>query len=77
MIRPAERQQAVALITEAHQAGARLARACTELGLDLRTSQRWTREAVLKGDGRSGAVRPAPANQLSAEERALVLARGH
>jgi transposase InsO family protein len=77
MIRPADRQQAVALITEAHQAGARLARACTELGLDLRTYQRWTREAVLKGDGRPGAVRPAPANQLSAEERALVLARCH
>jgi putative transposase len=77
MIRPTDRQQAVVLITEAHQAGARLALACTELGLDLRTYQRWTRAAVLKGDGRPGAVRPVPANKLSAEERALVLARCH
>jgi putative transposase len=77
MISPADRQQAVALIAEAHRAGARLAPACAELGLDRRTYQRWTREAVLKVDGRPGAVRLAPANQLSAEERAQVLARCH
>lgn len=77
MSRLTDRQQAVALITEAHQAGARLALACTELGLALRTYQRWTREAVLKGDGRPGAVRPGPVNKLSTEERALVLARCH
>jgi putative transposase len=77
MIRPADRQQAVALITEAQRAGARLAPACAELGLDLRTYERWTREAVLKVDGRPGAVRPAPANKLSAAEQAAVLAICH
>lgn len=77
MISPTDRQQAVALITEAQRAGARLAAACAELGLDLRTYQRWTREAVLKVDGRPGAVRPAPANKLSATEQAAVLAICH
>ena len=77
MISPANRQQAVALVAEAQQAGARLAPACAEWGLDRRTYPRWTREAGLKVDGRPGAVRPPPANKLSAEERAQVLARCH
>ena len=73
MIRPADRQQAVTLIDEAHRTGARLSRACAELGLTVRTYQRWTPEATVKVDGRPGAVRPVPANQLSADEQAAVL----
>ncbi len=43
----------------------------------MRTYQRWTHEVAVKVDGRPGAVRPAPANQLSAPERAAVLAICH
>ena len=42
MISTPDRQHAVALIEEAHRAGARLSRACAELGIDVRTHQRWT-----------------------------------
>ena len=77
MIRPADRQQAVTLINEAHRPGARLSRVCAELGLTVRTYQRWTQEAAVKVDGRPGAVRPVPANQLSAAEQAAVLAVCH
>ena len=59
------------LIDEAIQAGARQARACSELGLSVRTVQRWRHKS---GDGRPGARRAAPANKLSAAERQAVLA---
>jgi hypothetical protein len=39
--------------------------------------QRWTHGNELKVDGRANAVRPPPANKLSAEERARVLAICH
>jgi putative transposase len=77
MISALDRPQRVTLIEEARQAGARLAGACAELGIDVRTSQRWTQGNELKGDGRPDAVRPPPANKLSAEERARVLAICH
>jgi hypothetical protein len=38
----------------------------------VRTYQRWTQQATVKVDGRPGAVRPMPANQLSAVEQAAV-----
>ena len=37
MISAPDRQQAVALIAEAHRAGARWNRACAEVGIDVRT----------------------------------------
>ena len=77
MISSPDRHHAVALITEAHQAGARLHRACAELGIAVRTYRRWTREGEVSADGRPGAVRPVPANKLSAAERAQVLALCH
>jgi putative transposase len=77
MISLPDRQQAVELIDEARQAGARLKPACQELGIDVRTYQRWTQAGQLKTDGRPEAVRPAPANKLSAEECAKVLAICH
>jgi hypothetical protein len=72
MIRPSARPQAVTLIDEAHRTGARLNRAGAELGLTVRTDQRWTQEAAVKVDGRPGAVRPTPAHKLSAAEQAAV-----
>jgi transposase InsO family protein len=67
-----ERRQAVALITEATQQGARKGPACAVLGLSLRTVQRWEREGLT--DRRPGS-RARPANALSETERAEVLTR--
>lgn len=58
------------LIDEAVGRGARQHRACEELGLNVRTLQRW-RHAP--GDGRPAAVRPEPANKLGVQERQAVL----
>lgn len=77
MISPLDRQQAVALINEAHQGGARLRSACQALGIDPRSYRRWTHGGAIKADGRPGALRPPPANRLSAAERAQVLAICH
>lgn len=77
MISPSDRQQAVVLIEEAHRAGARWSRACAEVGIDVRTYQRWTAGEALHVDGRPAAVRPEPANKLSVEEQAQVLAVCH
>lgn len=73
MISARDRQTAVALIEEARQGGARLGPACAELGLSMRTHQRWTVGEALKADARPQALRPAPANRLSPAERARVL----
>lgn len=77
MISTPDRQQAVALSEAAHRAGARWSRACAEVGIDVRTYQRWTAGEAIQGDGRPTAVRPEPANKLSAAERAPVLAVCH
>lgn len=77
MISPSDRQQAIELIDDAHQAGARLKPACQVLGIDVRTYQRWTQGTTIKPDGRPEAVRPVPANKRSAAERAEVLALCH
>jgi transposase InsO family protein len=48
-------------------------KACAQLGLTLRTYQRWTRGGDVKADARPQARRPAPANKLSAQERQAIL----
>lgn len=73
MISTQDRQRAVALIDEAVSQGARKQAACRELGLDIRTHQRWHCEGRLRGDARPQAARAVPANKLSAQERAEVL----
>ena len=70
MIAAPDRQEAMMLIEQAVQAGARQALACRELGVSARTLQRWQHQAV---DGRPHAQRPAPPNKLSQEERRAVL----
>jgi hypothetical protein len=50
MISPSGRQQAVELIDEARQTGARLKPACRELGINARTYQRWTQTGQLATD---------------------------
>ena len=59
-------------IDEAQAAGARLAPACREVGLDPRTIQRW--RARPDGDDRRHGPKTTPPNKLTAKERAEVLA---
>ena len=68
MTSPSDRQQAIALIDEARQAGARLAPACKELGITDRTYQRWKGEHGVNEDARPSAPRPTPPNALTHEE---------
>lgn len=69
-----ERGQLVQWIEEAVVAGARLAPACIEADICIRTHQRWTRGDTLRADARPQALRPTPANKLSEEERAVIIA---
>lgn len=71
MINTSDREQAIKLIDEAVAAGARQERACRELGLQVRTLQRWRQRPQ---DGRPTAARPRPANKLDEDEREAVLA---
>jgi putative transposase len=73
MISAPDRQAAVALIEEAVGCGARKALASREIGITLRTLQRWVRSGELREDGRPSSVRPVPAHKLSEAERAAVL----
>jgi putative transposase len=67
-----QRAQALELVTEANDAGARKRLACELLGLTIRTLERWEKEDGLN-DKRKQA-RTMPANQLTQEQRQMVLA---
>ncbi|WP_458070055.1 IS3 family transposase [Rhodanobacter sp. BL-MT-08] len=71
MTSPSDRREALALLDDAVAAGARLAPACAMLALSIRTVQRWRQKPE---DARPQAHRPAPAHQLSDEERRHLLA---
>ena len=73
MISTPDRQAAVSLIHEAVGAGARKRQACAETGITLRTFERWVRDGEIPSDRRPEAVRPVPANKLSALERTEAL----
>jgi len=73
MISTPHRQTAVVLINEAVTAGARRAKACSELEISDRTLRRWTKGGEVHADQRPLVLRPEPANKLSAAERATVL----
>jgi transposase InsO family protein len=73
MIGAPDRERAVQLIRETVDAGAGTARACEEMGISLRTFQRWTREGEVQADRRPVAVRPPPGNKLTPLERQRVL----
>lgn len=70
----AERQQLVQWMDAAVQAGARLALACGEADISLRSHQRWTHGDSVSADARPDAKRPAPMNKLRAQECALIIA---
>ena len=61
-------------LTEAITHGARKKSACGELGISLRTFQRWMVEGEVISDGRTTAFRQTPANALSETERQAILA---
>lgn len=67
-----ERQQVVALLSEAMLAGARQKAACAVLGLSVRTVQRWQEEDGVSSDQRV-CRRFEPANKLSETERSELL----
>jgi putative transposase len=73
MISTPDRQNAITLIDQANAAGACRARACAELGIDERTCRRWRAMDGTPADRRLTALRPAPRNMLSEEERQAVL----
>ena len=67
-----EREMILSLVDEAVGSGARLRSACHELGLSVKTIQRWRVKPGGGADGRHG-PRTAPANKLSVEERQGIL----
>src|SRR5699024_4295004 len=69
MIDHSDRKLAVELIQEANRNGARLALACKELDISVRTYQRWVEEGGVKEDQRPLAVRPEPKNKITEEEK--------
>lgn len=71
MIGAQDKAQAIALIQEACKVGCRAQEACEVLGIDIRTLQRWKKEES-HADKRQG-PNSAPANKLSAIERARIL----
>lgn len=76
MIPLQQRQTILELVHQACSAGARLHRACHQIGLSVRTLQRWEQASAKQGDRRQTSLRRKPArthNQLSPEQRAEVL----
>lgn len=73
MIPLPERLKVVQWIDEEVTEGARRHKACAEVGISIRTLQRWTRSGVVSADRRPEAIRPSPANRLTQEEREHIL----
>jgi putative transposase len=63
----------VKLIKEAHEAGTRLFKACEEIGISIRTYQRWTEGDGVKEDQRPLIERKPPANKLTNKEEEEIL----
>lgn len=73
MINSSDRRQAVELITEAVETGARLCRACEELSISKRTFNRWKNNDSEYVDKRTICNRPEPANKITQEEKEKIL----
>jgi len=73
MINASDRKNAVKLITEAINSGARLFKACEELGISKRTFNRWEETDSEYIDKRTFCERPEPANKLTPEEKQEIL----
>lgn len=73
MISHSDCKLVVKLIQEANRNGARLAPACKELNISVRTYERWVVEGSVKEDKRPFATRPEPINKLSSKEKQEIL----
>ena len=74
MIDLEDRRSLARAVEDAHQAGARLHKACEVVGIDVRTLQRWkANKGLERGDGRPLAQRRTPAHALSPQERQRLL----
>src|SRR5699024_6157272 len=60
-------------IQEANRNGARLAPACKELNISVRTYERWVTQAGIQEDQRPLVERPEPQNKLTVEEEKKML----
>ena len=67
-----DREQAVALVKEASASGARKHKACELLNIALRTIERWEKRDGTK-DKRSSTIKISQVNQLTEEERVMIL----
>ena len=73
MIKAPDRRHTVDLIQEAQHMGVSAEQACQELGLSVRTYQRWIQSGDVAHDRRPMATRPTPANTLTPQEREQIL----
>lgn len=71
LISSSDRQQAVILINEACNAGARKRKACAILELSMRTIERWEKENGLQDQRKL--VKRVPTNKLTLEQRNMVI----
>lgn len=71
LISSADRQQAIILINEACNAGARKHKSCAILGLSMRTIERWEKENGLQDQRKL--VKRIPTNKLTPEQRNMVI----
>ncbi len=70
-----DRRKIAGFVDEAMAAGSSRAAACAELGLHPQTLARWhDPQGGIREDQRPMADRPVPANKLSGEERARIVA---
>ncbi len=73
MISHPDRQKTVRLITKAISSGTPKYKACKEIGISCKTYNRWISINSVKKDGRPFAIRPAPKNKFSYEEKQCIL----
>ncbi len=68
-----DRQYYMRLIDEAVSAGARKKKACEEIGVPIRSTQRWLKEGEILPDKRPTAKKPEPSNKLTQDEKQSIL----
>lgn len=76
MIKPLLREEVAGLICEAVKSGARLAAACKEIGINIRTYQRWQKsfkELNRHVDKCTIAIKPTPHNKLTTQEEQRII----
>lgn len=60
MIKPSDRRHTVELINEAQEAGASCDKACHEIGINVRTYQRWMQGGRASQQAAATGARPDP-----------------